>query len=188
MPLKSPCIKCSSTEDRKLCSKNCEARDRYAMAVQAGTPLESLTGVSGRVKMSEGQRTENTQERPQKGANAGGNTVYTMVEVAAIFGVTDTAVSLWRRRKNPMPLTADGGFNLDEIKIWVENEGLTRRKTGINSKKLQGQELIKENIIALDLKDYPEIERRLSELAEKMLLPVSHIIISLVGEGLARKS
>lgn len=42
MPLRSPCIGCESTADRRVCSRDCKAREQYADAVEGSQPLSEL--------------------------------------------------------------------------------------------------------------------------------------------------
>lgn len=183
--LRSPCIACSSTEDRKLCSQNCEAREKFAEAVQASTPLLDVTvGISGRVKKRKGvDMAETIPETKEQDKNI----VTTVKEVAEHFGIANSKVSTWKYRKNPMPVREDGSYDLDAIKTWRDNEKFRPMPRKKNKEGDGVKEDQKEKPVVLDLKSYPEIEKRLSEMSEETLLPVPHIVMSLVGEGLARK-
>lgn len=44
-----------------------------------------------------------------------------------------------------------------------------------------------DDIIVLDLSEYQQIDKYLTEYSDKMMLPKEHIIMSLVGEALAAK-
>lgn len=51
-------------------------------------------------------------------------TVVTAVEVAEFFGVTETAVSKWRRADDPMPKQR-GGYDLSQVAKWMRRQSST---------------------------------------------------------------
>jgi len=96
--------------------------------------------------------------------------------------------------RNAMVGKATGGVVNGYCRVCTR-AGLSKNKKGIdmkvdtekvvNKEKKKVIELTRE--VVLNLAGYPQIEALLTEMADKTMLPREHIVLSLIGEALARR-